>query len=74
MKKKVLTISLAGILIAGLLTFVGCKRHGHHKGAEFMVDYASEVLDLTDAQQADLNQIKDEFMERPNRCTRTRTP
>ena len=64
MKKRVLTISLAGILIACLLTFAGCKRHGHHKGAEFMVDYASEVLDLTDAQQADLNQIKDEFMEK----------
>ena len=64
MKKKVLTISLAGILIAGLLTFAGCKRHGHHKGAEFVVDYASEVLDLTDAQQADLNQIKEEFMEK----------
>jgi len=64
MKKKVLTISLAGILIAGLLTFAGCKRHGQHKGVEFMVDYASEVLDLTDTQQADLNQIKEEFMEK----------
>ena len=62
MTKKSIFIPLAGLMIVGLLTFAGCKRHAHHKGAEFMVDYISEVLDLTDAQQADLNQIKEEFM------------
>lgn len=62
MKRKVLTISLVGVLIAGLLTFAGCKHHGRHKGAEFMVDYVSEVLDLTDAQRDDLDRIKEEFM------------
>ena len=62
MKKKPLTISLVGLLVAGLLTFTGCKHHGRHKGAEFMVDYVSEVLDLTDAQREDLDRIKEEFM------------
>ena len=38
MKKKAIFIPLTGILIASLLTFAGCKRSGHHKGAEFMVD------------------------------------
>ena len=64
MTKKAFFIPLTGILIAGLLTFAGCKRHGHHKGAEFMVDYIGEVLDLTEAQQADLDQIKEEFMDK----------
>ena len=64
MKKKAIFIPLTGILIFGLLTLAGCKRHAHHKGAEFMVDYVSEVLDLTDAQRADLDQIKAEFMEK----------
>ena len=62
MTKKAIFIPLAALIVVGLLTFAGCKRHGHHKGAEFMVDYVSEVLDLTDAQRADLDQIKAEFM------------
>ena len=62
MTKKAIFIPLAGLIILGLLTFAGCKRYGHHKGAEFMVDYVSEVLDLTDAQRAHLDQIKEEFM------------
>ena len=64
MKKKAIFIPLTGILIAVLLTFAGCKRHAHHKGAEFMVDYVGEVLDLTDDQKADLDQIKAEFTEK----------
>ena len=64
MTKKAIFIPLAGLIIFGLLTLAGCKRHGHHKGAEFMVDYVSEVLDLTDTQRADLDQIKEEFMEK----------
>jgi len=62
MTKKAIFIPLAVLIAVGLLTFAGCKRHGHHKGAEFMVDYVSEVLDLTDAQRTDLDQIKEEFM------------
>ena len=64
MTKKAIFIPLAGLIIAGLLTVTGCRRHDHRKGAEFMVDYVSEVLDLTDGQQADLNRIKVEFMEK----------
>lgn len=64
MKKRAIFIPLAGIFIAFLLAFTGCKRHAHHKGAEFMVDYAAEALDLTGPQKADLDQIKVEFMEK----------
>ena len=62
MTKKAIFIPLAGLIILGLLTFVGCKRYGHHKGAEFMVDYVSEVLDLTDVQRENMDQIKEDFM------------
>lgn len=63
MVKKGLTISMIALLIAGVAGFSGCRRHSHAHKAEFMVDYISEALDLTDSQQAQLNQIKDELME-----------
>lgn len=64
MTKKAVFIPLAGLIVLGLLTLAGCKHHGHQKSAEFMVDYVSEVLDLTATQQADLNQIKEAFLEK----------
>ena len=63
MVKKGLTISMIALLIAGVAGFTGCRRHSHAHKAEFMVDYISETLDLTESQQAQLNQIKDELME-----------
>ena len=64
MLKKGLTISMIALLIAGIAGFTGCRRHSHAHKAEFMVDYISETLDLTDSQQAQLSQIKDELMDK----------
>ena len=64
MLKKGLYISLIGILISSLGFFSGCRRHSHAHKAEFMVDYITETLDLTESQQAQLNQIKEELLEK----------
>ena len=64
MLKKGLNISMIALLIAGVAGFSGCRRHSHAHKAEFMVDYISETLDLTESQQEQLNQIKDELMEK----------
>ena len=64
MLKKGLYTVLMVSLIFGVGLFSGCRNHGHGRGAEFAVDYVTEVLDLTDEQQAHLNQIKAEFMEK----------
>jgi len=62
MVKKGLYSLLIGMLISGVALFSGCRRHSHGHKAEFMVDYISETLDLNESQQAQLDQIKDEFM------------
>jgi len=64
MVKKGLYILLIGMLISGVALFSGCRRHSHGHKAEFIVDYISETLDLNDSQQAQLDQIKDELMEK----------
>lgn len=64
MVKKGLYISLIALLIAAVAGLSGCRRHSQSRKAEFMVDYISETLDLTESQQAQLNQIKDEIMEK----------
>ena len=64
MIKKGLYTALIVSLVFGVGLFSGCRPHGHHKGAEFMVDYVTEVLDLNEAQQEQLNQIKVELMEK----------
>ena len=62
MVKKGIYILVIGILIGGLGLFSGCRRSSSAHKAEFIVDYISETLDLTESQQAQLNQIKDELM------------
>ena len=64
MLKKGLYSALVVGLLLGVGLFTGCRHHGHDRGAEFAVDYVTEVLDLTDEQQAHLNQIKAEMMEK----------
>jgi Spy/CpxP family protein refolding chaperone len=49
-------------LVFGVGLFSGCRPHGNHRGVEFAMDYVTEVLDLNEAQQQQLNQIKDELM------------
>jgi Spy/CpxP family protein refolding chaperone len=62
MKKKTLYISLIAVPIIGLLTLTGCRHPGHQKGVLFMMDYLTEVMDLTDVQQQQLDEIQDELM------------
>ena len=64
MVKKGLYLSLIVFLIAGIVAFTGCRRPSPHHKAEFMLDYVSETLDLDESQQAHLNQIKDELLEK----------
>ncbi len=64
MLKKGVYILLIGVLISSLGLFSGCRRNSHAHKAEFMVDYISETLDLNESQQAQLNQIKEELMEK----------
>jgi Spy/CpxP family protein refolding chaperone len=61
LKKGLYTALVVGLLL-GVGLFSGCRSHGHGRGAEFAVDYVTDVLDLTDEQQVHLNQIKEEFM------------
>ena len=62
MVKKGLYILMMALLIAGVAGISGCRRHSHAQKLEFMVDYISETLDLSESQQAHLNQIKEELM------------
>ena len=64
MAKKVLKSFVVLLLIAGIAAFIGCRRHSHAHKAEFMVDYMSETLDLSESQKEQLDQIKDEVMEK----------
>ena len=64
MVRKASYIALIAVLFSGLLTFSGCRRHRPQKGAEFMVDYMTEVLDLNDVQMETLEQIKEEILEK----------
>jgi Spy/CpxP family protein refolding chaperone len=62
MLKKSTYLLLAVILVSSLGFFSGCRRHSHAHKAEFMVDYIAETLDLSEGQQTQLNEIKDELM------------
>ena len=64
MLRKGLYIALMISLVFGVGFFSGCRPHGHGRGAEFAVDYVSEVLDLNEAQQAHLDKIKGEMMQK----------
>ena len=62
MLKKGLTIAVICVFISGALIFTGCRSHSHQGKAEFMVDYISETLDLTETQREQLEGIKAEFI------------
>jgi Spy/CpxP family protein refolding chaperone len=62
MVKKGVTIALICVFILAALVFNGCRSHSASHRAEFMVDYIAETLDLSDAQRAQLDEIKEEFM------------
>ena len=62
MKRKKGIIALAVALICSTMLFAGCKHRGH-KGV-FMLDYVSEVLDLTELQEKELDAIRTEIMDK----------
>ena len=64
MVKKGLYLSLIVFLLISVAGLAGCRRHSPEGKAEFMVDYISETLDLNASQQAHLDQIKDELLEK----------
>ena len=64
MVKKGLYLSIIAVLLLGVAGLAGCRRHSPEHKAEFIMDYVSESLDLNDSQQAHLEQIKDELMEK----------
>lgn len=64
MLKKTITVALITLLVCGLMGFAGCRRQGPAGQAAFMMDYLSEMLDLTENQQALLKQyVKDVFQK-----------
>jgi Spy/CpxP family protein refolding chaperone len=57
-------IGIVVVAVLPLMVFAvinGC-RHERHPGAEFMVDYLAEALNLGDAQRRQVDQIRDELM------------
>ena len=60
LRKTTITVSMIALSLF-LLFFTGCRHRGHHSGAEFMIDYMSEALDLNESQQAQLDEIKEEM-------------
>ncbi len=64
MLKKGLYLSVIVVLLLGVAGLSGCRRHSPEHKAEFIMDYVSESLDLDASQQAHLEQIKDELMEK----------
>jgi Spy/CpxP family protein refolding chaperone len=64
MLKKGLYVGLIMLMVIGVAGLEGCRRHGGGHQAAFMIDYATEALDLSDAQVAQLNRIKAELVEK----------
>jgi Spy/CpxP family protein refolding chaperone len=64
MLKRGLHILLIALLVFGVAVFTGCRQHSYSRKAEFMEDYITEALDLNESQQAQLNQIKEELIDK----------
>ncbi len=58
-RKHLFTVITLGLII-GMTVFVGCKPNGHGRRHAFALDYISETLDLTDAQESKLAEIQKE--------------
>ena len=61
MLRKTIIIGSILTLCISLLFFAGCRHRGPHGGAAFMIDYLSEALDLSESQQDQLDEIKEEM-------------
>ena len=62
MVRTLTIIALIAVLGVGSAVFVGCQHRGHQRGAEFMMVYMVEALDLNEAQQSMANSYKDEIL------------
>lgn len=61
--QKILIVVVAALLLLGIGAINGC-RHERHPGAELMVDYLAETLDLNEAQREQIESIKSELLEK----------
>ena len=61
MKKTIVGIAVTAVLILCTTVFIGCRSHGSQKSLAFCLDYISESLDLTPAQESHLVKIKDDI-------------
>jgi Spy/CpxP family protein refolding chaperone len=59
--KKILVVAIAALALPAIGTLNGC-RHGRHPGAELMIDYLAEALDLSEAQRGQADRIKAELL------------
>jgi uncharacterized membrane protein len=64
MLKKILAISLITILVCSLMGFTACRRQSPMGQIAFMMDYLTEMLDLTENQQALLKQYVKEVLQK----------
>ena len=64
MLKKISIISFVGILLISLVAFVGCRQSSALGRTAFMMDYLTEMLDLTPDQQAQLKQYVGEVFQK----------
>jgi Spy/CpxP family protein refolding chaperone len=55
-------ITILTLVGLGTTLFAGCHHRGGHRGADFMVDYMTEVLDLTAAQEEMADAFKNEIL------------
>ena len=60
MKRSKTFISVAMVVLFSSLLFVGCKGHGSR--GEFAIDYIAETLDLTESQEAELANIREDII------------
>ena len=64
MLKKITIIAIITVLVCGLVSIMGCRRHAQMGQVAFMMDYLTEALDLTDDQQALLKQYVGDVMKK----------
>jgi len=55
-------ITILTLVGLGTTLFVGCHHRGGHGGADFMVDYMTEVLDLSEDQEDMADRFKNEIL------------
>ena len=60
--RTLMIITILTLVGLGTTLFVGCHHRGGPKGADFMVDYMTEVLDLSEDQEDRAEAFKNEIL------------